>query len=408
VQILDAADASGLEFDCAFLTGLSDETWPPAVPLSPLVPLKLQSAHEVPGSSQASAQRERERITQSLFSAAPVVVATYSGHLSPVAHRFSKESCEEFPAWEGKLPRQSYTPTSLEQTDDSKAPPYRPTEQTRGGTYIIKSQSQCPFRAFAEIRLNAGTLEDACFGLDARERGGLLHKALQLVWQQLQTQARLCSTPDDRLRILVREAVTQAVEADRESPFHEQNSLAERERLEGLILDWLRVERTRKQPFTVETTEQERFFKIAGLELHLRIDRVDRVKNGRLVLIDYKSGKPMRNQLEGERPAEPQLLVYAAALGKDVEGIFFGQLKPRDLRAVGFSREKHFLDRTADLKRDWDLFMQESRTNIERITLGFVEGFAAVDPIKGACNYCSIKPFCRVYESNQRDREEQE
>jgi len=228
------------------------------------------------------------------------------------------------------------------------------------------------------------------------------------VWEQLQTQARLCSTPADRLRILVREAVTQAVEDDRESPFHEQNSVAERERLESLILDWLQVERTRRQPFAVEITEQERSFEIEGLDLRLRVDRVDRVKNGRLVLIDYKSGKPMRNQLEGERPAEPQLLVYAAALGKDVEGIFFGQLKPRDLRGVGFSREKHFLDRTADLRPDWESFMHDSRNNIERIARGFVEGVADVDPIKGACDYCSMKPLCRVYESNQREGEEQE
>jgi ATP-dependent helicase/nuclease subunit B len=408
VQILDAADASALEFDCAFLTGLADETWPPAIQLSPLVPLKLQSTHQVPGSSQASAQRERERITHALFATAPVVVATYSDRLSPLAQRFAHETKEEFSGWPGKLPRQSYSPTSLERMEDSKAPPYRATEQSRGGTYIIKAQSQCPFRAFAEIRLNAGTLEDGCFGLDARERGGLLHKALQLVWEQLQTQARLCSTPADRLRILVREAVTQAVEDDRESPFHEQNSVAERERLESLILDWLQVERTRRQPFAVEITEQERSFEIEGLDLRLRVDRVDRVKNGRLVLIDYKSGKPMRNQLEGERPAEPQLLVYAAALGKDVEGIFFGQLKPRDLRGVGFSREKHFLDRTADLRPDWESFMHDSRNNIERIARGFVEGVADVDPIKGACDYCSMKPLCRVYESNQREGEEQE
>jgi ATP-dependent helicase/nuclease subunit B len=408
VQILDAADASGLEFDCAFLTGLSDETWPPAVQLSPLIPLNLQRVRDVPGSSPASAQLERERITRALFSTAPIVMGTYCGRLSPAAHRFTQKASAEFPSWEGKLPRQSYTPISLEQMDDSKAPPYISTGETRGGTYIVKAQSQCPFRAFAEMRLHAETLDDACFGLGARERGGLLHKALQLVWQELQTQTRLRLTPDSQLRSLVAEAVNVAVCGEQDSPFHEQNSLAERERLEELILDWLRLERNRKQPFTVETTEQERLFEIAGLQLHLRIDRVDRVKNGRLVLIDYKSGKPMRNQLEGERPAEPQLLVYAAALRNDVDGIFFGQLKPRDLRGVGFSREKHFVDRTAEIKRDWDSFMQKSRENVERITRGFVEGFAAVTPLKGACDYCGIKPLCRIKESKQREQEDQE
>jgi len=408
VQIFDANDSQGLKFDAVFLTGLSDETWPPPVHPHPLIPLLLQRNHNAPASSPDSRQYERERITKALFSTAPSVLARYTGHLSPVARRFTRETATEFPGWEGNLPRQSYTPTSLEQIEDDKAPPYHATEQTRGGTYIVKAQSQCPFRAFAEIRLNAGTLEDACFGLDARDRGGLLHKALQLVWQQLQTQTRLCSTTDDQLRTVVREAITEAVKADQESPFHEQNSLTERERLEGLILDWLHIERGRKQPFAVETTEQERSFEIAGLELHLRIDRVDRVNNGRLVLIDYKSGKPMRKQLEGERPAEPQLLVYAAALGTNVDGIFFGQLKHRELRAVGFSRDRHFPGRTADLKRDWDSFMQESRSNIERITRGFVEGFAAVEPLKGACDYCGIKPLCRVSESNRRKQEDEE
>jgi ATP-dependent helicase/nuclease subunit B len=408
VQILDAADVSGLEFDCAFVTGVSDETWPPPVQLSPLVPLKLQRAQEVPGSSPAGAQLERERITRSLFSAAPVVVGTYSGSLSPVAHRFTKTTTAEFSSWEGKLPRQSYTPTSLEQIDDSNARPYLATGETRGGTHIIKAQSLCPFRAFAEMRLHADTLQDACFGLDARERGGLLHKALQLVWQELQTQTRLRLTPDNQLRSVVAEAVSLATTGEQDGPFHEQNSLAERERLEELILNWLRLECTRKQPFTVETTELERSFEIDGLQLRLRIDRVDRVKNGRLVLIDYKSGKPMRKQLEGERPAEPQLLVYAAALGNDVDGIFFGQLKPRELRAVGFSREKHFADRTAEVKQDWDAFMQESRENVGRITRGFLEGFAAVAPIEGACNYCGMRPLCRVNESKQRTQEDQE
>ncbi|MFL6354893.1 MAG: PD-(D/E)XK nuclease family protein [Bryobacteraceae bacterium] len=408
VQILDAADASGLEFDCAFLTGLSDETWPPRLPLSPLVPLKLQSIHQVPGSSPTSAQRERERVTRALFSSAPVVTGTYCGRLSPAAHEFVKKATPELPGWEGKLACESYVPVSLEQVDDSKAPPYVATGETRGGTYIIKAQSLCPFRAFAEMRLHAERAEDACFGLDARERGGLLHKALQVIWQELRTQACLRSTPDDELRNLVAGAVSAAITGEQDSPFHEQNALAERERLQGLILEWLGLERNRKQPFTVETTEQKKSFEIAGLQLQLRIDRVDRLKNGRVVLIDYKSGKPMRNQLEGDRPAEPQLLVYAAALGNDVDGIFFGQLKPRELRGIGFSREKHFPDRTAEVKRDWDSFMQESRENVKRITRGFVEGFAAVAPIKGACNYCGIKPLCRVNESKQGEQEDQE
>ena len=173
-------------------------------------------------------------------------------------------------------------------------------------------------------------------------------------------------------------------------------------------MDWLSIERTRKQPFTVEIAEQERTFEIAGLKLRLRMDRVDRVKNGKLVLIDYKSGEPKRPQLEGDRPEEPQLLVYAAALGRDVEGVFFGQLKPRNLRVLGFSREGHFADKAAEVRRDWDLFMAESREKIERIAREFVKGHARVAPLKTACNFCGLKPLCRIQELRAFEQDEEE
>ncbi len=392
----------------AAVIGLSDENWPPAIELSPLIPFRLQRARHVPGSSPQSARRERERMTESLFSSAPSVIATYSGRLSPISQRFATELGDELPGWEGKLPRAAYTQTPLDEIEDFQAPPRYGSVESRGGSYVLKAQSLCPFRAFAEIRLDASTIEDACFGLDARDRGGCAHKALQYVWQQLQTQARLKATPEDELRALVRTAVSEAVKASHESPFDEQNRAAERERLEEVILGWLRLECERKQPFAVELTEQERSVEIAGLELHLRMDRVDRVKNGKLILIDYKTGEPKRKQLEGPRPAEPQLLVYAAALGADVEGVFFGQLKARDLRGVGFSRERHFCDKTADPRKDWDCFIEESRENIERIARGFVEGYAAVEPLPHACDYCAVKPFCRVKELQEREQEDEE
>ncbi|MBV9303564.1 MAG: PD-(D/E)XK nuclease family protein [Acidobacteriaceae bacterium] len=402
VQILDSRDAPSLEFDYACLTGLSDETWPPPPNLSALVPLQLQRAHGVPGSSLESARRERERRTAALFSTAPVLAVTYSGRLSPAAEGFcDKHAGNDLASWPGKLPRQSYARTQLDEIEDFKAPPYQSTGETRGGTSLIKAQSLCSFRAFAQKRLNANPLEDACFGFDARDRGTFLHEALRYVWEQLQTQARLRDTSPDELRTLVREAVTRAVNRDQGSAFHEQNSLAERERLENLILDWLLLEAARKQPFAVEMTELKRNMQIAGLDLSIRMDRIDRLRNNKLILLDYKSGEAKRAQLEGERPSEPQLLMYAAALGEDVEGIFFGQLKPRDLRAVGFSCREHFSDRTAEVKVNWHSFLQESRQNIERIARAFLEGYAARDPIKGACEFCGAKAFCRIGEQRK-------
>jgi ATP-dependent helicase/nuclease subunit B len=400
VQILEATEASGLAFDSAVVTGLSDETWPPPIDISPLVPWRLQRAHDVPGSTAQSIYAVRDRLTHALFQSAPAIVATYSGRLSPAAARFTRAAETEVPVWRGKLRRQSFAPAALDEREDRNAPPYAAQQPTRGGTGLVRSQSLCPFRAFAEYRLHAETPEDACFGFDARDRGGFVHAALQLVWRELKSQDQLRRTPEQQLRTIVHDAVLQAVADDESSPLHHLASSAERERLEQLILDWLRIERARKQRFTVETVEEERYYEVPGLRLRLRVDRIDRLPNGRVLLIDYKSGKQSREKLKCPRPSEPQLLVYAAASEDNVDGIFFGELKPRELRAVGFSREKHFDSSSITVLKDgWDAFLHKADLEVERIANQFVSGYAAVEPLRGACQYCRVKPLCRVNES---------
>lgn len=400
VQILDASHAGGLHFDSAFLAGMSEENWPPALHSSALVPLKAQRAHGVPGSSRQSAYELDEGRTESLFCTAPSLAVTFSGQISSLIAKFVQITTNTAPGWRGKLPIQSYVPAALDELDDSNGPAFAAYESTRGGTGIVRSQSLCPFRAFAEYRLRSNAPEEACFGFDSRDRGQFLHKALQTVWDVLKTQDRLRATRPEDLQGIVRSAVLDAVRDDASSPFHELTTDAERERLEKLILEWLDLESSRSQPFTVDSVEQKRSYNVPGLRLDLRVDRMDRLKNGSVLLIDYKSGKQTAGKLEGERPAEPQLLVYAAAVGELVDGVFFGQLKPRELRAVGFSRERHFPGRSATVKKDWSTFIEQAISNVEAIALGFVRGEAVVDPIRGACDYCSQKPFCRIREKS--------
>ena len=167
IQILDASEASALEFESGILVGLSDENWPPRQALSPLVPFALQRAHSVPGSSTQSAQEERERLTSALFSVAPDVVATYSGRFAPLAERHVRREFVETEIWTGQLPQQSYLKSPLEKLEDSQGPTLPPSETVRGGASLLKAQSLCPFKAFAEYRLAAQAPEEACFGFDA-------------------------------------------------------------------------------------------------------------------------------------------------------------------------------------------------------------------------------------------------
>jgi ATP-dependent helicase/DNAse subunit B len=82
-------------------------------------------------------------------------------------------------------------------------------------------------------------------------------------------------------------------------------------------------------------------------------------------------------------------------------------LTPRQPRAVGFSREKIFQSQSTEVCKDWDLFLAESQEEVQRLAREFVLGRAAVDPIKSACEYCHIKPFCRVNENTTQGPQEE-
>ena len=81
-------------------------------------------------------------------------------------------------------------------------------------------------------------------------------------------------------------------------------------RLIRLVTEWLLYESARV-PFTVVETELETEVSIDGLELDLRLDRIDRLNDGSLLVIDYKSGDVSPKLWDLPRPDDVQLPLYA-------------------------------------------------------------------------------------------------
>ncbi len=406
VQILDLSDARGIRFDQAFITGLSEETrfWNSNV--SPLIPVKLQRACGVPGASAASMEDLRAGAVADIFRTAPRLTASYSERIHPAAAKFVGEAEAEPVGWQGRMLKDSFERADLEAIEDGSGPGYQPSGRSLGGVGVIKDQSQCPFRAYAIRRLNARSLEEGCFGIDQRDRGGFLHEALRRVWDELKTRDRLRTYPRLKLQFLVEEAVRAAIQTKNEGPLVEQLSMAEVDRLIEVVLQWLSYEGERKQSFTVEATERQDVLDVAGLHLDIRIDRVDRLANGKRLLIDYKSGETKASSLEGDRPREPQLLVYAAAMREEIAGFFLAQLKPRNPKLNGFSQDLHIEAKKTQVK-EWDRFLDGRMRVVESLAQSFAAGEAAVDPIRDACNFCGLAAFCRVNEArNARNGED--
>ena len=273
---------------------------------------------------------------------------------------------------------------------DGQAPALA-TKTPRGGTRILFDQAACPFRAFARHRLAAESLEEPVAGLDARARGLLLHTLMKELWSELKGSEGIqgdCSPAFERA------AAAAVREANIEEPF----AGLERKRLAKLARDWLEVERERP-PFEVVAMEEKRKLAVAGLELNGRIDRMDKLEAGGHALIDYKTGRPTPNEWFGERPDDPQLLLYALNAKEDISAEAFAKLKTGEMRYMGFSDRKDLIPEVKPAK-DWAALVDGWKKELDALGSGFASGDARVDPKKqlATCRYCDLQPLCRVYE----------
>jgi probable DNA repair protein len=356
----------------------------------------------------AGRKQEARRLTRQLQSCANSVVVSYSAadagdsKLSAVFTETREASASDLHIWLGATLIEQLQPHPLEEIDDSNAPPLPDSAAAAGGTHLLKSQSACPFQAFARWRLNAESLEEGAFSYDARDRGDFLHKALASVWREIKTSQRLRSLDAKQLTAIVGQGIEVALASDPvTTTFRVQLREAEKERLLALILDWLETEKSRPGDFIVRDLEQQSDVQLSRLSLRLRVDRIDELKDGGLVVIDYKSGKVKRANLDRDRPPEPQLLVYAAKHGADVSGLYFASVRRDGGGPAGYGRTANFGDKKEIPDEDWDTQLRLWSSRVEALAREFESGFAPVAPEPWGCDFCRIRPICRIQENRR-------
>jgi hypothetical protein len=253
------------------------------------------------------------------------------------------------------------------------------------------------------------------------QRGLLLHAALQLLWERLRDSAALAALGPGALEELIRASVSQAALALQAEPRgHRRRRRApdgqfdlfavippvlarECRRAERLIRRLCELERERA-PFRVEATEEPAELALGGARLRMRLDRIDSIAPGRVIL-DYKSGQPGTPDWYGERPTHPQLLAYLAALGANVIALATVHVNTREVRFCGVAATAQLLPRVkavrseeAGLATAWTEQQGQWRRLIERLISAFLAGDARVDPAPGACDYCHLSALCRIAE----------
>lgn len=430
VQVLGVLEAAGLGFDHLFVTGLHDEAWPPAPRPNPLLPVALQRAHRMPHASAEWELGFAQRIGCLWRSSARQVVFSHASRDGDRVLRPSPliadvpvvtvDAAAE-PTYAGSI----LGAARLESLVDTAAPPLAPGHEVRGGASVFENQAACPFKAFALHRLGARGLEEARPGLDARERGTLLHRALAVLWGELGSHAQLLAANPVDVDAAVTRAVNAALEVlrrDRPDVMTDAFAAIERERLRARIASLLAMERERA-PFRVVEREVPRALDIGGLRVNARVDRVDALDDGGRVILDYKTGKATIAAWIGARPDAPQLPLYAITDPGDVAAVALVPVQAHDVRFRGLAREESLLPgvttpeqaRDFDQMGDWPALLSGWRTALDALAGEFLAGRAVVMPKRypQTCQYCDLGPLCRVKELFDRgpvsvDDEEQD
>ena len=286
----------------------------------------------------------------------------------------------------------------------------------------MESQSTCPFQAFARYRLHVDAWPATSEGLTRVERGKLLHAALAALWNDLGSQAVLSGLDEAALTIRVAAAVESArsvVDAVRWRRLPLPIAEGETRRLGVTVRAWLdHVERTRP-PFVVTATEASAALMLGGVELRLRIDRLDTLTDGGVMVIDYKSGRaasPYR--WFAARPTGTQLGVYLLALRQldpdtPLRGAAYAQLKAGAIAVAGIVSEANAWPglavpgETRGVPDSWIDVEHWFATHLDAIAGAFRSGDAAVAPRDAAaCRDCDLKPLCRIRVLDDRVTEE--
>ena len=428
IQIMGAFEASGQTFDGVWFLSADDSQWPPPAQPNPLLPQSLQRRTGMPHAIVEVDWEVALSATRRIATSAPDCVFSYcrrndAGELRPSA--LPVEVCGNFlRSLSAENLRRSLGVADPEpgpcvtiEVDDASSIPW-PRHVHAGGVEILKMQSACPFQAFARRRLGAEELYSARRGLSPADRGTILHRVLEGLWSHNTAPGVPLRSRDDLVNVKTDGRLSTILSYHIEQVFNQYARGApsdwskaylqsEQERLHLLLSQWLNYEIDRP-PFTVVEHEKRLPATINGLELNLRVDRIDRVADGHLI-VDYKTGQVSTSMWDGDRPEEPQLPLYAVhGEISDLKGVMFAQVRAELLRFSGHvENEATFVTNAkahqtalVETRLDEELLGEWSDA-LSNLADGFLAGEAWVSPksYPKTCKYCALPSLCRVAET---------
>ncbi len=403
VRVLGTLEAYGMEFDAVWVCGMDATQWPPPSRPLPFVSRRLQRDRDMPDATPTDTLAFARRLLERLTDAAPACVFSWSETRqdaeltpSPLLDTIAPtgESDAADPLWSA---RSLVGTRRLVSVDADEVPPVGDGERVRGGSYTLQRQFSEPFSAFVHGRLGVRPLDPFLKGLSPSLRGSVIHNALHNLLADDPSQAEIAAWPDKSRRI--GSAVDAALDAvgRHADPVLQRLIGLEGRRLRRMLDDFIMAE-TERAAFAVAGVEKTVEYRRNGMTLGFRIDRVDQLPDGRILVIDYKTGMPKTFLTKDGDLTDLQLVAYADALAEPVGGLLFINVDSRGIayRGVGDGWQ-------ASDDQDWEARLDAWRSELHAVVAGLAGGDARIRRYQNTADARPLAILSR-FEELRRDR----
>ena len=260
----------------------------------------------------------------------------------------------------------------------------------------LEDHATCGFRTLGKrlLRIEVDDRDDAELG--ARERGTLLHRCLERFFRRLREEDRLPLRGLPEEIATLRQIAGEEMDAFALEEHVGHRALWELKRAELLDTlaaviesdqDGLPIELERR--FGFDDPESWPALRIGDVHVRGIVDRIDRLPDGTLLVLDYKSGRvaSLAPRLKPEAVLAPefQLALYAELLRQREPSarVDAAYLSLRDAQLTRTLREN-------GVDPDALPLAQGVQERVDRMRAGRFE----VRPL--TCDYCDLKPVCRL------------
>lgn len=415
IQVLGLLDSAGLYFDALWVIGLDDRTWPAVAKPNPFIPYALQHTHQIPYASSKREYYFASLLTKNLIGSSKNIIFSHPAQqldqmLRPSVLIKSIPKIElsdlKLPAYQS-LAKKIMARQQWEYYRDEPVP-LAAEDDFRASTQLLQSQAACPFQAYARWRLKAQFHSFPQNGLNARERGNLLHQVLEQFWNIVEDQASLLQLTPSALEKIINDTIDHCLSLlskKRPLVFKAFFIDIERRRLQALLSNFIALEKQR--PAFMQTQHETKTQLTLGpLSFKLRIDRIDKLSATHYMIIDYKTGVPSKIDWLAERCDYPQLPLYCLSYPETVRSFAIMHLRSNKITLQGISAAASALQQLTPLKKlkttlvlnDWSDLLKHWQTSLEKLAIEFQQGASDVNPKHGptTCRHCDLKLLCRI------------